>query len=58
MIRYTGLPRYRYCDMYHIAESFAFYTVIYDASQTCLKFLVSFPEPPYAKKRKRLLVST
>lgn len=51
MIRCYELPRYQYCDMYHIAESFAFYIFIYDASQTCLKFLISFPEPSYAKKK-------
>lgn len=52
MICCNELPRYQYCDMYHIAESFAFYTFIYDASQTCLKLLNSFPEPSYAKKKK------
>lgn len=50
MIRCNELPRYQYCDMYHIAESFAFYTFIYD---TCFKFLISFPEPSYAKKKKK-----
>lgn len=51
MIGCNQLPKYKYCDMYHIAESFAFYTFIYDTGQTCLKFLVSFPEPSYAKKK-------
>lgn len=46
MISCTEFPNYQYCDMYHIAECFAFYTFIYDASQTCL---ISFPEPSYAK---------
>lgn len=54
MIHCNELPRYQYCDMYHIAESFAFYTFIYD---TCYNFLISFPEPSYAKKKKKETVT-
>lgn len=55
--RCTELPRYQYCGLYHIAECLAFYTFIYDASQTCLKILISFPEPSYAKTTKKKTVT-
>lgn len=40
-----------YCDMYHIAEWFAFYIFIYDLS--LCSFLYVFFNPAYAKKKKK-----